>query len=466
MEAGRLQEGECDVGIRTDTWRDKVYGWCGCLLLVCVYRLLLDYIFSNVYVVSKRFSAYSFFAANETWTSFSISWLLLFVSFPFAIMWFKQGNKTFSSIVMFLIYLFSYVPFTVCVRGGTISADCLIWAGAYFFILFGTHCLSMKGGFFEFRVPLQVKRVLACVRQENREKIIILCAALMMLVVIYISYRYTGFRLNFDLQNIYELRLEARKFPLSPLTRFLFSWSKNLLPLFFGYFLLRKRFVLAAIALFAQFLSFSIDGAKYTLFIPVVVALIALLYLKYRDIQFQILVSVGLIGLSLLDIVLHKQSAFLNDNFIRRFVFAPAHLHEWYYQFFVGREADFFRTNLRHFGVEGPYTAVGGVARAIGDFYGSSTMHANNGLFSDAISNLGVPWLLIMPVAVVLVLRLFDSCTMSLDTGLVAIMAVQVALGLISSPLVSLLLAGGLIFFLPLALLMNWKGIGARNNIT
>ncbi len=93
-------------------------------------------------------------------------------------------------------------------------------------------------------------------------------------------------------------------------------------------------------------------------------------------------------------------------------------------------------------------------------------MHANNGLFSDAISNLGVPWLLIMPVAVVLVLRLFDSCTMSLDTGLVAIMAVQVALGLISSPLVSLLLAGGLIFFLPLALLMNWKGIGARNNIT
>ncbi len=187
---------------------------------------------------------------------------------------------------------------------------------------------------------------------------------------------------------------------------------------------------------------------------PVVVGLIALFYLKYKDIAFQMLSSVGLIGLLGLNIVTCGRTTVLNGVFVRRLIFTPTHLHEWYYQFFWGREADFFRTNLRHFGVNGPYTALGGVARAIGDFYGSSTMHANNGLFSDAISNLGVPWLLLMPIPVMLVLLFFDSCTKGLEQGLVAIMAVQMTLGLISSPLVSLFLAGGFVFFPFLALLM------------
>ncbi len=437
---------------------DKVIDRRSYLLLICGYRFLLDYDFFTFCAPQERKTVYSWGVVNETPASICMSWALLFISLPFVSALLKRSVCRFSDMVMLLLYFLSYVPMTVCVRGGTLSNDCLIWMLAYAFSLVSVYWLFRD----EWRIlPVSIFNILNSVKDRfyalnfaTSERLVFLCAVLIMATVIYISYIYTGFRLNFSLANVYDLRFEARKYPLSFLTRFLFYWSHNLLPLFWGFFLLHKRFFFAFCVVVVSFLSFGIDGAKFPLFLSALVLLLVVFYQKYKIIDFRtasIVAVIGGVGLGILNQV-------LNRFLVKRLIFTPIHFHEWYYQFFWGREADFFRTNLRHFGVEGPYTALGGVARAIGDFYGDFTLHANNGLFSDAISNLGIPWLIFMPIALVSVLRFFDFCTKRLEPSLVAIMSVQMALGLIGSPLVSLLLAGGLVWFPFLALLMSQEG--------
>ena len=430
-----------------------------CFAFICIYKILLEYDFDSYFSRSTGIvGPYFWFAPNETISSFFVSWLLIVVSFRFVCTLLKERVNHFSTQVMLLIYLLSYVPITTCVTYGTISNDCLVWLIGYESILFVVYELS----FSPFVINWFHRYIKFSVKPLKNTKIILLCSIVVMSVVVYISYKYAGLHLHFSLNNIYDLRMAAREYPLSFLIRLIFLWTHNLLPLFFCFFLLRKYFFLAFVVVCVSFLSFGIDGAKYPLFILGLNFLIILLYMLNGAIDFRICSVLGLLSVVVIGIIdtFVGGGARFNNLMIGRILLIPTNLHEWYYQFFWGREADFFRTNLRHFGVEGPYASFGGVAKAIGDFLGSPLSHANNGLFSDAISNLGIPWLLIMPVAVVIVLRFFDQCTINLDAALVAVMSVQMAIGLISSPIISLLFAGGGILFMPLALLMSREPIG------
>jgi len=130
--------------------------------------------------------------------------------------------------------------------------------------------------------------------------------------------------------------------------------------------------------------------------------------------------------------------------FIRRVMFVPNMLNFRYYEFFSEHEPDYFRTSiLRLFGFQSPY---GSVARTIGKYFsGSDDLAANNGLFSDAIANLGVVGVVIMPLAVLLILKTLDAVSEDIDLASRIAAVVPFTVAVISTSYFRLFLTHGMV---------------------
>jgi len=87
--------------------------------------------------------------------------------------------------------------------------------------------------------------------------IIALCAA-----VIFISFKYTGFRLHFGFSDVYDLRLEAREFEMPSILAYLQTAANTILPIIFIYYIVNKRKLYAVFIAFIIFLNFGIAGGK------------------------------------------------------------------------------------------------------------------------------------------------------------------------------------------------------------
>ena len=75
-------------------------------------------------------------------------------------------------------------------------------------------------------------------------------------------------------------------------------------------------------------------------------------------------------------------------------------------------------------------------------------LHANNGLFSDAMANFGLLGVVIMPILLVAVLRFFDKCTIGLDRSLIIAAAFQISLSIHSTALGTAMLSGGILLLI------------------
>ena len=421
---------------------NNFFTWKWGLTLICVHRLLLDFCYFSYINPFYSYDADNAFFDYRTKETFFLSWIILIGSFFFAKKFFEENEETGSSMVIFLVYLVSYVPFTTLVYSGIISNGCYIWNSIYWLALFILYR----------RMPqISINQRALFGNKYNAHWWMDIIAILMMVFVAYVSFKYTDFRLNFAWSNVYELRMESREYPLSFLEKYLFAMSGNVIAFSMGYFLIKKRFSLFAFALFVQFLNFSIDGAKMKIYTSIFVLAIVFAQYMIAKIRFQVISLLGIVGVEIMGAleVLLRDDCFFCGGPIRRIFFVPTGLHETYWRFMLINEPDYFRTNLRHFGFSGPYNNVDGISRAIGNYLGFPAMHANNGLFSDAISNFGLLGVVIMPILLILFLLLFDKCTIGLNRALLMAVSVLLSVCLVNSPLITLLFAGGFIILLP-----------------
>lgn len=404
------------------------------MIFVVTYRISLDWIYKNIIV---RYYAHEKYFDSETLPLALLSWLLLFLSMPLIIKIIRNEDRRISSIVIVILYMISYVSYTSCVRYGILQERTIIFNFVYWTVL-----LTMQIYFLGRPSKRMIKIRIGDAGVE--EKIVMLIGVFSILLVLYISAKYAHFRINLNLFKVYDLRAEARGYNLPIIIRYMFYWTRAVNPALFVYCLVKKKHGMAMIYFAAQLLSFGIDGLKSTLFLTCIYAVIGLFYKpksKKNHKKWIVFVFLGIGVLSVFEYVA-VHSKYLVLFLIRRLAFVPNQLSEFYVDFFASHTPDYFRGSfLRFLGFETPY---GNVSMLIGNVYfGAASKSCNNGLLSDAVTNLGIIGIVAAPIMVIIFLHLFDKCMDGLDLRIVMCVGIYISNLLLSSFLSTILVTHG-----------------------
>lgn len=398
-------------------------------------RIILEYIYKTQ--ISTIYG-YSGFQNNYNLGRAILSWIMLLSLLPFNIKVIKKPKL--SSLIMFLLYMMNFLPGTILMTYEDLGFEYLWYI--YYLLLFSiSHFMPNKNG-------LQSNH-----RRMNTASIKTM-ALLFSLFVVFIWIYYANGRIQIGFDDLYSIRLEARDFGMPMILRYLLSSMKVLLPVIIVWNLKKKDYFVGAVFILIQFIMFFIDGQKTTLF-SLIATIGGFLCLKKHSYRVKYIPSViSILGIiSIIEYnLLHTFQ--ISGILIRRVMFVPQQLNIRYYDFFTKNTPDFFRGSLlKIVGMSSPY---GSIARTIGRTYsGNNNLAANNGLFSDAMANLGVIGVFIMPFAVVLMLRLLDKYSDDLSVDFLIGSAIALAIPLMSASFFTMFLSHGIIalvalfYFLP-----------------
>ena len=391
---------------------------------------LIFYDFNNCGVEIYEYQG--LFKDSSSNFSFILSWVL-FISFvPFLIRLFE--GKELSNYCLVLIVLFSLIPQIVTISyRSDYSLTFVILMMSYWLLLLQSH---------QYISPIRF--------QFNPGRIIskfpdLMLAVFLTTVLIY-SFLTTGLRLQFDLLDVYGIRAEAREFGSIFPFNYIISAADNILSFFAVLLVYKRRYILFGFTLLVIFINFSIAGSKSILFI-LLCGLVGLYCIRTPKQIVRILIAaLALISFSLIE---KEWLDFLLLTFIYsyRLSFLPVELHNSYFSFFQFNELDLFRSSILKFFFDSPFD--GQLQFLIGEFsIGDITARANNGLFSDAYMNLGSIGIFIYPFVLATFLRIFDGASSRIDKRLWFVIAIYLAIILISLPLTTALFSSGLLLFL------------------
>lgn len=402
------------------------------LILVILYRVFLDWSYSEIFV--KNYDYFNFINKATTHSRIA-SWAILLLFTVMVRNCYK--NQVFSKEILYLLFLISVVPFTTMIAFHQFTMGYIFWNSVYWFILFlADNILTHLKKFRNIQINM---------RKISSAKMLKIVAVISFAVVLYISSRYTGFRFYFSFRGTYDLRVEAKEFNMPALLRYAFSWTRAINPILLAYFMRSKQHVFTGLCVLVQLLSFGINGMKSTLFFMAIVIGVNLLprFWISRMNQFILFGMTGLGVVSYLEYAL-RGTYYIASLIIMRVMFLPNLISFYYYDFFSTHTPDYFRASILRFaGAKTPYPDL---QHLIGNLYfHSEAMGSNDGLIADALTNFGLPGIFIMPVVLVLSFKLLDRVAEGLDEKICIIEAAILTLTLISNFFTSILLTNGLI---------------------
>lgn len=411
---------------------------------IILYRITLELIYKHQ--VNPGWE-YSGFTLEYELGGYMFSWGIVILAIPFIVKNYKSNKP--SSAILTIFYLIAYIPGTVLLAFKPMDRTFLTLYLLYWMFL----TLSNR-----------IIPSLRLYKLKEKDSVLLSNGVLILLslVVIFISYYFTRFRLNFSIINVYELRSEAKEYNMPTILTYLFSASRAVFPTLIVYKLSKRKYSVAIILGMIQFLIFSVDGSKSVLFSMILAFIGYAIYNKNRTSWFVwglLLINVAAIFEKIL-----TNTTYIMSIFIRRVLFLPQLLNYFYYDFFYQNEFDYFRQSIiGKLGIQSPYNIripyiIGG------NYYGSS---ANNGLFSDAYYNLGVIGIILMPILIILALRFLDACSKGLNMRLLIASIVTSSLNLMSSSFFTVMLSHGFIAVcLVLFLLPRTYGEGNDERLT
>ena len=392
-----------------------------------IFRLLLDVVFYSQFL---HIYGYVGYVIDTSITYYVLSWIFLI---PFLFFHYNFCFRyKFSSVVAVLFLFASVIPNTTLYAFMPVKGMFLVWLFVYWFLFY--LILYIFPDFFTskmVRVPIYVPI-----------GVLILISS----VILYVSFRYTSLRLWVNIYDVYSIRWDQESWGLPSLFNYIIMAAGTILPFFFVFFLSKRLWILAFTVIFFIFLNYGIGGHKSVLF-SFIVALIGYFFFSYNRLKY---IGVAFIAVPVFSFL--EQGLFGSTNIlalmIHRGFFIPSRITQVTYHFFQSHELDLYRQKfMRRFGFRSPYDM--NIDHLISGFYfndyGSG---ANNGLFSDAYSNLGVIGVLIIPVVLVIILKLFDLCSASINAKLLFGVIVSCFIALFSVSFSIALLSNGLIIMM------------------
>ena len=423
----------------------KANGIIAYFFFVIVYKALLDWSYSRVMSVAF---GYMGFAHNFSLGYSLASWFVVFCFSVLSYSCYRNHEGRVSNEILYILFLISVVPFTSMMAYGQFSGAFIVCCLIYWLSFFLFHRLFLRKKGKKKITFLKSRRIVG-------EQAVVMITLVLCLVVVYVSGRYAHFRFNFNLNDVYDIRYEARGYNLPKPLEYLYSWSKVCIAVFLAYFIRRKKWLYVAICIIVQMLSFGIEGSKFVFFLTICVVVIGFLpSLNLTNINKWIIIGVcGFIALGAA-LYLIAGNTMIFYMFVRRVMFLPLRLEECYYDFFTKNVPDYFRGSfLRYLGFSTPYPAL---SRIIGNLYfGAPNMNANNGLLSDAFANLGYSGIILMPLLITYVLDILDNSAQGLDARIYISTSLYIALSLTNSFFFTVLLTHGLLVVIVILALMK-----------
>ena len=425
-------------GIGSKTERKQMFWFC-------FYRFVL----SITYVKGVALTyGYMGFTANKDSLRNIICWILFITLSICLIKINPEGGFSFSKSIVFTLFLLIYTPFSVAISYGMYTTQFFIANNLYWFVLI--YFLAFKS---KRRLKSPPHFLLGSIRVG--EKFVTFFGIASLMLIVFISWRYTRFRINLSILNVYDLRSEARSFNMPTILRYMFGWTRIINSICLCISLIRGRKFMSCIFFLNQLLSFGIDGMKSSLFIMIVEIVI---YVLYRNKAYKNEYNLLLIGFNLIPICALVEMLVLKTRWIvalilYRMEFLPVNISSNFFDFFTHNVPDYFRSSfLRFFGFSSPYVNINYM---ISNIYSGHNTNANNGLISDAITNMGYPGIVIMPIVLVLFFRFFDRCSQGINKYLVLTLSIYCAMTLSNMFFLPNLLTGGWLIALVIVLIID-----------
>lgn len=392
-------------------------------LMIILYKITLELIYIQLIVPIFYYSGF-----NISYDPFKyiFFWIILLLFYPFIKINYNKAKP--SNAIITILYIAGFIPGIVLFSFMEVSIKLIALFLSYWIVL----------TIFNLLIPyIKIKRP----GYQTGKTITYIIISYFSLIIIFISFKYTGFRLNFSLFNVYSLREEALNFQLPAILSYSFAAAKVFLPIAFIYMLSNHKNLQAFLIFFIQFMAFSIDGSKSTIFS---IFLIYLCYKFYYGTPNKIFLGgMFLINIaSLLEYCILK-TFYLVNFLIRRLLFLPNLLHIYYFDFFDTNQVDYFRQGiLGRIGFKSSYSTA--IPNIIGEYYfNSASMIANNGLFSDAYYNLGGIGVVFLPLFIIVALRFLDACSKELKSSILISVIITSAYTFISSSFFTVMLTHG-----------------------
>lgn len=394
---------------------------------VLLYRVMLDVLYvlllSNCYQTSKMDD----FFIDLTPLRYLSSYFAVLLASPFLSELLRR--KEASSRLLTLISLCYFLPLTCYYGCRGADVRFFITALLYWALLL----------FWQFRLPhFHLKP--PSVRHSGFPAALvtlIFCAA-----VLYVSGRYTHFRLTFDIYGVYDIRTEAEQYALPGVLSYLLGMAPIALAILLIYWLERKKYLVSAGIVAVYLFLFSIAGNKST-FLFLILLLAG--YVLYREWMFRYLpAELGAVaGLAVLWLCLSRTENLLGDLFFRRMMFVPVHLSQSYYRFFSENPLNLSRDGILHWFSFSPVYSTS-IPRLIGEYLDAPMMNANNGLLGDLFANLPIPLgLLLLPLILVICFRILDLFSHGISAKLLVPLCIYYMVGFQDAVWSTVLLTNG-----------------------
>lgn len=399
-------------------------------ILCIIYMLTLQWIYMNLIVT--RYGYYGFEGDFNT-VRCIISWLFL-IPVPHLINSLRK-KETISNIFLSIILFLNYIP--MLVLNIYMNLECIYLFILYYIILF-IIILKMP----EIKFCIKNSKKISSLKYDSIVKIIGIFVAI---IIIFIWIYYSHFNIEIGFGNVYEQRREARNYTMPVVIKYIFNMGKAIIPLLAIYCLYMRRRLSFIFYSIIQIITFFIDGTKSTFFL--LICGIAL----YKIIQYgnKIILMIPIIFAGInISCILEKfimSTTNINDFIIRRMMFVPCRLSEYYYDYFSENGIDYYRQSLGIILGDSKYELS--IPRLIGKVcFNDPDMAANNGLFADAYANLGVIGVIILPIMIVFVLKIMEGVAHYLPKEIYAVTAIQASVAFISSSFFTTLLTHGIAF--------------------
>ena len=405
---------------------NKIISFLGIVL----FRLLLD--INYVEIVNDIFNSSGFYD-QMTILSYVISWIVLLCFIPCVIKLYDSERIFFSNVVSFL-FLKSFVPAT--------SLMAFLSMPLEFFCLFLIYWVIFFSAI-NFTKPF---RIFGGISKKDSLFYLYFILISLLLVITYVSWKYTGFRLNFSLLNVYELRDEESGWNLPGIFKYLLPVADTILPVLLMYFWNKKNYIIVLVIVLGILLNFSLGGHKSIIFKLFLCVLGYYFYTSNKIALFSWFFNI----ICLFSLIEYRiwGSFFICSFIVRRGLFLPAQINYMYYDFFSIHEKDIFRQSfLRHFGFVSPYDVP--IPKIIGaNYMNNPETNVNNGLFSDAYYNLGFIGVFIFPIVIMFFIKTLDLGTRGVATRLLILPIIVSASILSGASFMSGLLTNGLLLLL------------------
>uniref|UniRef100_UPI0040486A6F hypothetical protein n=1 Tax=Limnohabitans sp. TaxID=1907725 RepID=UPI0040486A6F len=407
---------------------------------IIILRAEMDWLYESI--VLEYFYYWSF-PRVQTWQSAVMSWIILI---SFAPLWLRLiFRRGFSANVCSLLVLMSFIPSTTILSfGGALPAE--------FWILICLYWLVLMLAVLTTKTP-----VISGGAKSTSTFIVDMATVILMVNIVYISYQFTGLRLQFDFFDVYVNRTEARTYEVNILLAYLGTAADNVLPVLLAAYLVKKRYAFASLVTVTIFLNFGIASTKQV----ILLLFVALFISRFgrRELHNSTVLVFGLIALMaacIAEEVLFSTYV-LADIFAFRLLFIPSTLNVEYFAFFRYEELDLLRQTAFKFFLDSPYKE--NIQFMIGTIWiADPTARANNGLFSDAYYNFGMVGVFVYPLLLVFLCKTMEGLGRGLDNRVLMVAVVASTFVFLSVPLTQALFNCGLFVLTALFYLLPKHG--------